>query len=61
MTLSRGYKRLHSVFILHGAISIVSLTTFILRVDFKEVAPANCDFSGSFSFFSGFFSQLTQS
>lgn len=37
-----------SVFVLHGAVAIVSLTTFILKVDFKEVVPANRDFSGSY-------------
>jgi len=48
MTLSGVRKGLRSVFILHGAVFIVSLTTFILKVAFKEVVPADCDFSGSY-------------
>lgn len=46
MPLSGVYKWLHSVFILHGAVSIVISNTFILKVDFKKVVHAKCDFSG---------------
>lgn len=51
MTLSRVYKVLRSVFILHGAVLIVSLTALILKVDFRKVVPANCDFSGFYWWF----------
>lgn len=46
MPVSILYKQLHSVFILHGSVSLVILNTFILKVDFKMVVHAKCDFSG---------------
>lgn len=44
MPLSGVYKRLHSVFILHGAVSIVISNTFILKVDFKKVVMQRVTF-----------------